>query len=206
MGRTIVLASNNPGKLAELLRLLPEGLNAVLAADLGVSFLPETGSTFTENALIKARHTAQTTGQMAIGDDSGLEVDALEGAPGVYSARYAGEPVSDARNIDKLLAALNGVEPNRRTARFRCAVAVVTPEGHELVAEGAVDGVIGESPRGDRGFGYDPVFVIGDGRTFAELKPAEKDEISHRGVALRALMPKLARLAEDYRNEHVNVD
>ncbi len=156
--------------------------------------LREDGVTFVENALAKARQAARATGLPAIADDSGLEVDALDGAPGVYSARYAGPGADDDRNNAKLLEALRGVPPARRTARFRCVAVFVDPaRGLELVREGACEGEILEAPRGDDGFGYDPLFFVPTvGRTMAELPLEEKNRLSHRAAAFRALADALA--------------
>ncbi|MBX3069710.1 MAG: RdgB/HAM1 family non-canonical purine NTP pyrophosphatase [Thermomicrobiales bacterium] len=195
MSTTIVLASNNPGKLKELARILPAGFEVSTIGDFGIELPPETGLTFEENAQIKAQYAARETGHLAIGDDSGLEVDALDGAPGVYSARYAGEPPSDNRNTAKLLAALLDVPASNRTARFRCAIVLAAPNGATLVKHGSIEGIIGFEKRGSNGFGYDPVFAIPDGRSFAELSPGEKDDMSHRGRALRALIPEIAAFA-----------
>lgn len=195
MTRTIVLASSNAGKLKELTRLLPQGFEVRSASEFDVVLPPETGSTFEENASIKALHTARETGNLAIGDDSGLVVDALGGAPGVFSARFAGHPPSDERNIAKLLADLADVPAAERTARFQCAVTLASPTGATTTRHGEIEGSIGFEKRGSNGFGYDPVFVIPDGRTFAELDAEAKDGMSHRGVALRALGPDIAPFA-----------
>src|SRR5262249_53401198 len=148
----------------------------------------ETGSTLEENARLKAVALTEATGHAALADDTGLEVDALDGAPGVYSSRYSGEHATYADNVAKLLGALEGVPADRRTARFRTVALVRFPDGRELVAEGAVTGTIASYARGEDGFGYDPVFVPdeGDGRTFAEMTLAEKSAVSHRGRAVRA--------------------
>jgi XTP/dITP diphosphohydrolase len=155
----------------------------------------ETGSTLEENARIKARALADAFGMLAVADDTGLEVDALQGAPGVYSARYAGEDASYDDNVVKLLAELEGVYPTLRTARFATVAIARGPDGHEVVARGEADGLIAAAPRGDGGFGYDPVFVPleGDGRSFAEMTPEEKHAVSHRGRAFRALATALSR-------------
>ena len=155
----------------------------------------ETGNTLDENARIKASALADALGLLAVADDTGLEVDALQGAPGVYSARYAGENASYADNVAKLLTELEGVDPSRRTARFATVAIARGPDGHEVVARGEVEGLVAAAPRGDRGFGYDPVFVPveGDGRSFAEMMPEEKHAVSHRGRAFRALAQALAR-------------
>lgn len=196
MKHTIVLASSNPGKIAEFQRLLPDGAELQLSGDLGIILPPETGRTFKENAVIKAEAAAAATGQIAIGDDSGLEVDALNGLPGVRSARYAGEGASDQANIAKLLSALNGVPHEQRTATFRCVIAVAGPDGATISVEGAASGTIGDAPHGSNGFGYDPVFIVPDGRTFAELSAAEKDAISHRGAAFRGIALELNRMLD----------
>jgi XTP/dITP diphosphohydrolase len=155
----------------------------------------ETGSTLEENARIKASALADALGLLAVADDTGLEVDALQGAPGVYSARYAGEHASYADNVDKLLHELDGVDPALRTARFATVAIARGPDGHEVVARGEVEGLVAAAPRGDRGFGYDPVFVPveSDGRSFAEMTPQEKHAVSHRGRAFRALATALAQ-------------
>ncbi len=185
----VVVATRNPGKLREIRAILSGvtccGLDEV-APDLALP--EETGSTFAENALLKARYVARAVSRIALADDSGLEVDALDGAPGVKSARFSGAHADDARNIVKLLARLEGVSPARRTARFRCIVALVWQSGREVWTEGTLEGVITSEARGARGFGYDPIFVPeGETRTLAEMKPAEKNAGSHRARALRAL-------------------
>ena len=181
----MVVASANPGKLREVRAVLSDlDLEVRAAPPEALADIEETGSTFAENALIKARAVAKRMGQAALADDSGLEVDALDGAPGVYSSRFA--PTDIERNR-KLLALLRDFPDEKRTARFRCAVAVVTPAGISEVREGASEGVIAREPRGYNGFGYDPVFLVPClGRTFAELSADEKNAISHRGRALRA--------------------
>ena len=192
----LLLASGNPGKLREL-RAILRGLPVELVglADAGAGEppeVPETGATFLDNALQKARAYAAWSGLAAVADDSGLEVDALGGAPGVRSARYAGLGASDQANLDKLLAALDGVPPERRSARFRCAAVLVDPRLGEWHAEGVWEGRLLAAPRGGGGFGYDPVFVP-DGWevTSAEVDPATKDAASHRGQAFRALRPAI---------------
>lgn len=192
----LLLASANRGKLREL-RTILEGLPVELVglAEAGLGEPPEveeTGDTFLANALIKARAYAAWSGMAAVADDSGLEVDALGGAPGVRSARYAGPGASDQANLDKLLAALEGVPPERRTARFRCAAVLVDPEAGKWEAEAAWEGRILDAPRGSNGFGYDPVFLP-DGweKTSAEVDQATKDAASHRGKAFRALRPAI---------------
>ncbi|MCS7246038.1 MAG: RdgB/HAM1 family non-canonical purine NTP pyrophosphatase [Thermomicrobium sp.] len=183
--RRIVLATTNPGKIAELRRLLPPCIEVVSAGELGLSLPPETGETFAENALIKARAAARASGLVALADDSGLEVDALGGRPGVHSARYAGEHASDEENVQRLLAELASVSPERRTARFRAVIALVHPDGQEALAEGVVEGTIVDRPQGQSGFGYDPIFrPLGHDRTFAEMTTDEKNRLSHRARAL----------------------
>ena len=190
----IVLASGNPGKVREIRRILGEfGVEIVPQTELGVGDADETGSSFVENALIKARHAADLTGLPAIADDSGLVVDALDGRPGVYSARYAGVRASDDDNIEKLLHELRGVPDDKRTAAFHCcAVYVSADDSTSLVAEGRWQGRILGERRGSGGFGYDPVFFDPEcGRSAAELGPELKNARSHRGKALAALAEML---------------
>ena len=190
----IVLATGNPGKVREIRRILGEvGVAVVPQTELGVGDADETGSSFVQNALIKARHAAMMTGLPAIADDSGLVVDALGGRPGVYSARYSGVDATDDSNIDKLLLELAGVPDERRTAAFHCcAVYVSADDSTSLVAEGRWKGRILDERRGDGGFGYDPVFLDPEyGRTAAELRPELKNARSHRGKALTALAEML---------------
>lgn len=192
----VVVASNNEGKVREIRHVLePLGWEVVRAADLGAESLEveETGDTFLENALIKARAYAEAFECVALADDSGLEVDVLEGDPGVRSAYYAGEPTDDAANNAKLLAEIAGVPECERAARFRCVVALAWPDGRVLAADGVCEGRIGFEPRGAGGFGYDPLFLpdAAPGKTMAELSPDEKSAISHRGAALRALRDAL---------------
>ncbi len=188
----VVLASHNRGKMRELKLLLPDWIQVKTADDVGVTLPDETGETFLENALLKARAIARNVNLVAIADDSGLEVDALDGAPGVRSARFAGEDASDADNNTLLLERLEGVESNARSARFRSVVAVVAPDGTEFHDEGTVEGEILTVPRGDGGFGYDPLFLPrGYERTFAELSLDQKNEISHRGQAFRKVAAHL---------------
>lgn len=199
---TLVLATRNPHKVAELRRILAEtGLAAVeirgLDAFPGVPEVPETGVTFAENAALKAAAVAAATGLPAVADDSGLCVDVLGGAPGVFSARWSGAHGDDRANLELLLAQLHDVPDAHRGAHFGCAAVAALPAGRQLVAEGRLVGTLIHHPRGSNGFGYDPVFVPeGETRTTAEMSPAEKDAISHRGRAFRALaellMPVLA--------------
>jgi XTP/dITP diphosphohydrolase len=185
----LVLASANPDKAREIAQIL-RGFELV-APPSHLGPVEETGQTLEENARLKARAVVDATGQAALADDTGLEVAALGGAPGVRSARYAGPGASYADNVAKLLAALDGVE-NRR-ARFRTVAVACFPDRPEVVAEGSVDGHITTEARGEAGFGYDPVFVpvSGDGRTFAEMSAAEKNSLSHRSLAFRALAARL---------------
>ena len=190
----VVLASSNPGKLAELSALLePAGLRVVSQDAFGVEPPEETGLTFVENALIKARAGCAATGLPALADDSGVVVEALEGAPGVRSARYAGGGASDADNVAKLLDALEGVTPPQRGAAFVCAMVYLrhARDPCPIVCEGIWEGRILDAPRGAGGFGYDPVFFIETlGRTAAELSRAEKNAVSHRGQALAQLLDR----------------
>jgi XTP/dITP diphosphohydrolase len=195
----LVLASANPDKskeIAAILNAAVPGLDLVpRPADL--PDVEETGTTLIENARLKAAAIAAATGEAAVADDTGLAVDALGGAPGVWSARFAGEGATYADNVSKLLHELDGVDPEKRTARFETVALVRWPDGREVSATGAVDGVIATEPLGTRGFGYDPVFIPteGDGSTFAELTPLEKHAVSHRGRAFRALAAELAKRA-----------
>jgi XTP/dITP diphosphohydrolase len=195
----VVLASGNAGKLRELAALLaPLDLALVPQGELGVSAVAETGTTFLANALLKARHAAAATGLPALADDSGLEVDALSGRPGVWSARFAGADASDEENLEYLLSELKGVPEGRRGARYQCVIVLVRSESdpQPLVAQGTWEGHIAAARSGRGGFGYDPVFVpagnAGEARTAAQLTPAEKNAVSHRGQALRALLAGLA--------------
>jgi len=187
----IVFASGNRGKLAEVSRLLATyGVDVVPQSSLGVEDAVEDGETFVENSLIKAHHAAERSGLPAIADDSGLVVDALDGAPGVHSARYSGPDATDAGNIDKLLAALAGTADERRSAAFHCAASFVDPAGGEpLVAEGVWRGRILEARQGEGGFGYDPVFFDPvSGKSAAHMSAGEKNAVSHRGQALEKLV------------------
>ncbi|GMR04525.1 MAG: XTP/dITP diphosphatase [Thermodesulfobacteriota bacterium] len=184
----LVLATKNRNKVRELKALL-EGLDVeVLTLDDFPNLIPppEDGGTFKENALIKARWAASETGLPALADDSGLEVDFLGGRPGVFSARYAGPDADDRKNYLKLLEEMRGVEEGMRKARFKCVLAFVTPEGEEHLFCGTLEGSIAERPSGNEGFGYDPVFLVGESKkTAAELTPAEKNAISHRSRAFK---------------------
>ena len=190
----LVVASGNPGKLRELRELLAGfATRLVPQAELGVPSPPETAGTFLGNALLKARHAARLTGWAALADDSGLEVDALGGAPGIHSARYAGEAADEQANNELLLAALANV-PEPRRARYRAVIVLVADadDPAPLVAQGCWEGRIATAPRGTGGFGYDPLFLVGDGELTAAELPAElKNRRSHRGQALRALLAQL---------------
>jgi XTP/dITP diphosphohydrolase len=191
----VVLATRNAGKLAELRRLLaPRGVELVGLADVTpYEPAPETAPDFAGNALAKAREAAARTGLPAVADDSGLAVDALHGMPGVLSARWAGRHGDDLANLRLVLDQVADVPDERRGARFVCAAAFALPDGREDVVEAAVEGRLLRAPRGTGGFGYDPIFVPhGSDHTTAEMAPADKDAISHRGKAFRALAPRLA--------------
>jgi XTP/dITP diphosphohydrolase len=184
--RKLLLATNNRGKAREyksLLRGIPYEI--VTPADIGISIeVNETGASFEENARLKAAALAEASGRLTLADDSGLEVDALGGEPGPRSHRYAGEGASDADRINYLLAKLRGVPEGKRTARFRCVIALATPDGRVEFFTGECRGAIATAPQGSGGFGYDPVFYVPElGKTFAELKPEEKNRISHRARA-----------------------
>ncbi|HIS69716.1 MAG TPA: RdgB/HAM1 family non-canonical purine NTP pyrophosphatase [Candidatus Gallacutalibacter stercoravium] len=192
-----VLATNNQKKRDEMERILrPLGISVVTAQQAGISMegVEETGSTFEENADIKAVAACRLADLPAVADDSGLVVDALDGAPGVYSARYAGENATDADRIAKLLNAMKDVPQEKRSARFISAVCCVFPDGRKVTASASCEGSIAFSPRGEGGFGYDPIFVTESGKTFSQLSAQEKDRISHRGAAMRLLYSRLKPL------------
>ncbi|AUX94674.1 XTP/dITP diphosphatase [Mixta gaviniae] len=188
----VVLATGNPGKVREMADLLADfGLDIVAQTELGVVSAEETGLTFIENAILKARHAAAITGLPAIADDSGLAVDALGGAPGIWSARYAGEEASDDENLQKLLRALQDVADDQRQAQFHCVLVYLrhAADPTPLVCHGSWSGEIARAPAGEGGFGYDPVFFVPAlGKTAAELSKAEKHAVSHRGKALALLL------------------
>ncbi|MFG2823422.1 RdgB/HAM1 family non-canonical purine NTP pyrophosphatase [Kitasatospora sp. NPDC048365] len=197
--RRLVLATRNKHKVAELRDILgAAGLDVELVgADAypEIPDVPETGVTFAENALLKAHALARATGLPAVADDSGLCVDVLGGAPGIFSARWAGKHGDDRANLELLLAQLSDIGPEHRAAHFACAAALALPDGTERVVEGRLLGTLRTAPAGDGGFGYDPVLQpLGETRTCAELTPAEKNAISHRGQAFRALAPVVADL------------
>lgn len=192
--RSFVLATSNPGKVDEIRRMLDGSVEVVPQSFFGVPEIPETGLTFVENALLKARNASGIANLPAIADDSGLEVDALGGAPGIYSSRYAGPGATDEANLQKLLAALEGIAPPRRTARFQCVMVYLrhAEDPAPLICQGTWEGAVASAPRGSSGFGYDPVFVVpGLNCTAAELDPETKNRLSHRGQALRALAAML---------------
>lgn len=191
----VVLATGNAGKVRELASLLSDfGLDVVAQTELNVESAEETGLTFIENAILKARHAAKITGLPAIADDSGLAVDALGGAPGIYSARYSGVDATDRQNLEKLLVALKDVPDAQRQAQFHCALVYLrhAEDPTPIVCLGRWPGVITHAPSGNGGFGYDPIFYVpGEGKTAAELTREEKSAISHRGQALKQLLNAL---------------
>ncbi len=184
----LVLATNNAGKVREFRRLLADsGLQAVTPAELDIALnIEETGTTYAANATLKARAFADAACSLAMADDSGIEVDALDGGPGVFSARYGEPGMDDAGRTQLLLRELHGIPDARRTARYRAVIAIADAAGTVHLFEGVQEGSIGHETRGEGGFGYDPVFLVGDGRTQAELSDEEKDAKSHRGQAVRA--------------------
>jgi XTP/dITP diphosphohydrolase len=190
----LVVATRNPHKVREIVRICADWPVAWLTGqELDWPEVEESGDSYLENALLKARAVASATGEAALADDSGIEVDALGGGPGPRSARYAGDTATDEQNLRALVRAVAGVPSSGRSARYRAVAAVVWPDGSEAYAEGVSEGVLRTKPRGSGGFGYDPVFQpAGWDRTMAELSPEEKDRISHRGRALRALREMLA--------------
>ncbi len=189
--KTVLLATKNAGKRAEFQRLLPPDVQVLTLSDVGLVLPPEEGTTFAETASAKACFAASRSGLLTISDDSGLEVEALGGAPGIHSARYAGDEATDAANRDKLLTAMRDVPDRERTARFRCAVAIADTSGLVALAVGSCEGIIATAPVGEHGFGYDPIFRLSCGRTMAELTPEEKNQISHRATAYQAVLPTL---------------
>ena len=204
MTKTILIATQNVGKVAEMRRMLH-----IITSDLGISLAgldafpkiespEENGATFIENATIKARYYADAFQMLAFADDSGLVVDALQGAPGIHSARYGGPGLDDTERYALLLDNMTDIPDSERDARFVCAVCVAGNSTDILTAEGSVEGSIAHGPRGNNGFGYDPIFVpAGDARTVAEMSEHEKDSISHRGRAIRAIIPDLYELLRE---------
>jgi len=198
--KELVLATRNMHKVEELKSLLADASVQVLSLrDFpDMPEVEETGVTFAENAELKAKATVQATGKIALADDSGLEVDALNGEPGVYSNRFGGPGATDADKYMRILELLEGVPDEKRTARFRASIAISTPAGDTFIVDGVCEGRIAHSPRGEKGFGYDPIFFIPDlGKTMAELLPEEKNTISHRGKALQASREILAVVLND---------
>lgn len=201
--QTVILASGNPGKLREFSGLLSDlNLNVVPQSEYRITAAEETGLSFVENALIKARHAAKFSGLPAMADDSGIAVDALNGEPGIYSARYAGPDASDLDNLNKLIHAIRQLPDDERSASYHCVIAYMqhAEDPMPLIATGSWEGRLIEEPRGDGGFGYDPVFYLDDYQcTAAELDPADKNRLSHRGQALRDL---LQQLSYELQHEH----
>ncbi len=190
----IIFATGNKNKMKEINEILEgTGLTAVSMKDAGVDIdIVEDGKTFSENALIKAGAVAKASGKPAMADDSGLEVDFMDKAPGVYSARFLGEDTSYNIKNKYIIDKLEGVEEEKRSARFVCAIALVTPEGDSFVTEGTIEGRVAHEPAGENGFGYDPIFFLPEyGKTSAEISPQEKNSISHRGKALTAMVELL---------------
>ncbi|HEV2127361.1 MAG TPA: RdgB/HAM1 family non-canonical purine NTP pyrophosphatase [Thermomicrobiales bacterium] len=192
----LLIATGNTGKIAEMEALIGDRAEVISLAEAGIESPEETGTTFEENAALKAVNAARESGLVTVADDSGIEVDALGGAPGVRSVRYAGDDATDEQNIAKLLHELEGVPDEARTAGFVSVIVVATPDGRARAFRGTLEGMVGRSPRGGGGFGYDPVMVLGDGRTVAELEPGEKNGISHRGTALRNALPYIHELLD----------
>lgn len=194
MNKTLVAATHNKGKLAEFARMLnPKGIDVITPEDPAlVKTIVEDGETFAENALIKARAVFTATRLPTMADDSGLCIDALDGRPGVYSARYLGEDTPYTIKNAAIIKALDGVPDEKRTARFECAIALVTAQG-EHVFKGTFEGKIGYKPSGENGFGYDPIFYVGE-QSSSDMPDAEKDAVSHRGKALRAMLAEIDKL------------
>lgn len=191
---TLVIATRNKGKIAEIARILSfdSGIQIRSVAEFDLADIEETGTTFEENAALKALTVARATGFAALADDSGLEVDALNGAPGIFSARFAGGHGDDQANNEKLLAELASVAPNKRSARFVAVIAVAKPDGSTIMGRGELLGEIALSLRGENGFGYDPLFLPqGSAKTLGEFEPGRKDEISHRAKALAEIAPRI---------------
>lgn len=197
-----VLASQNKKKLRELQEILAkQGIEVLLQSELGLSLtVEETGTTFAENAALKARAVCEASGLVAISDDSGLVVDALGGAPGVYSARYGGEGLDDAGRYQLLLQEMAG--KTQRTCRFVCVICCAFPNGDQILAQGTCEGLVAAAPQGSEGFGYDPIFYLPEkGKSMAELSAEEKHQLSHRGAALRVLQEKLETYLHGTHNE-----
>lgn len=199
----LLVGTQNPGKQAEYKDLLAElPVTWIGPGDVGLADFspPEDGETFEANARLKAAAYARRANLPSLADDSGLEVDALAGAPGVYSARYGGPGATDEDRYRRVLREMDGVPAAVRAARFVCVVALALPDGRVFTARGTVEGLIGDAPRGAYGFGYDPIFVLPDGRHMAELPPAEKHAISHRGTALAKFKPTLLKILAEMDN------
>ena len=200
MAQRLVLATRNQGKIVELRRILnaiSNGTIELVSVDQypDIADVEETGSTFEENALLKAVAICDATGLPALADDSGLSVDALGGAPGIFSARYAGKHGDDTANLNKVLVELNGIEDAKRSAHFTCVTALVMPDGRKVTKAGEFHGFIAHAPVGEHGFGYDPIFIPqGSSITSAQMSPHEKDLLSHRGISLRAIAPHVIEL------------
>jgi len=198
MIKKIVLASNNPGKVREIGQLLAAlDIEVVPQSDFNIPEIEETGLTFVENAILKARNAARLSNLPALADDSGIEVDAFKGAPGIYSARFAGVGASDAQNLEKLLTELQSLDSPVRTARFQCLMVLMTHAGDPtpLICQGTWEGEIIDTPKGDNGFGYDPIFYVANEKcTSAQLPAEKKNALSHRGQALSCLLNKLSKL------------
>jgi len=200
VAQRLVLATRNQGKIVELRRILDaisNGTIELVSVDLypDIPDVEETGSTFEENALLKAVAICNATGLPAIADDSGLCVDALGGAPGIFSARYAGTHGDDIANLNKVLVELKGIEDAKRSAHFTCVTALVMPDGRKVTKVGEFHGFIAHAPVGEDGFGYDPIFIPqGSNITSAQMSPHEKDLVSHRGISLRAIAPQVIEL------------
>jgi XTP/dITP diphosphohydrolase len=193
--KKIVLASNNPGKVREIGQLLVDlDIEVVAQSEFNVPEIEETGLTFVENAILKARNAAHYSGLPALADDSGIEVDALNGAPGIYSARFAGAGASDAQNLQKLLTDIQAIDRAPRSARFQCLMVLMRHEldPTPLICQGTWEGQIIDTPQGDNGFGYDPIFYVPEEKcTSAQLPPERKNALSHRGKALQCLLAQL---------------
>jgi XTP/dITP diphosphohydrolase len=195
-----LIASNNQHKVDEINRILnPLGIDAVKAKDCNVDLgdVEETGTTFAENAEIKAQAAFDKTHMPSVADDSGLAVDALNGAPGVYSARYAGENATDKDRYTKLLNEMKNVPDEKRTARFVSSICCIIDENTRIKVEGICEGKISFEPKGDGGFGYDPIFLVAGGKSFGELSPEEKDSMSHRGASLKKLKKELEKIIKE---------
>lgn len=186
----IILATNNKGKIAEMKQKLSTySIDVISQKDAGLDIeIEETGETFEENAVLKAEVVYKETGSAVIADDSGLMIDALDGQPGVFSHRFVGPNATDEDRINKILDLMNGIPESKRTARFKCVICYIDNNGKKNIFEGTVEGKIGFEPRGNNGFGYDPIFVLANGKTFAEITAEEKNQISHRGKAISELM------------------